>query len=128
MSRFNSNEFKKLKAKWYKKLEKSGFEDAESDEFNLKVSAKEILRKKVQATRQSKEDYYYMAGCFLNEYEFPDEITRIIWEYHTNGLSKYSIAAILNKSKVTKTNETSVYFIIVDLRTKMKKRYLKVSK
>lgn len=127
MSSFNSKEFKKLKAKWYKKLEKSGFEDVERDEFNFKVDGKEIFRKKVQATKQSKEDYYYLASCFLHEHTFPDELSKIIWEYHANGLSKYSIAGILNKTKVTKTNETSVYYIIAELREIMKKKYLKVT-
>lgn len=127
MSSFNSKEFKKLKTIWYKKLEKSGFEDVEANEFDLKVSAREIFRKKVQATRQSKEDYYYMASTFLNEYIFPNELSRIIWEYHANGLGKYKIATVLNKAKITKINETAVYTIIAELKAIMKKKYLKVS-
>jgi len=128
VSSFNSKDFLKLKAKWYKKLKSAGFEDAETTTGKLKISAKEVLRDYRLATKQSKEDYYAMADTFLNEYAFETDLEKTIWEYHVNGLGVHAITDTLRKARITKSNRTTIGNIINDLREVMKKRYLKVDK
>ncbi len=128
MSQFNNKSFKKLKAKWYKKLEDSGFDDAETEKGRLKISAREVLRTKVADTKQSKEDYYALADSFLHEHTFDSELSKVIWEYHTNGLGAPAIADTLMKAGMAKTNRTKVDTTINELRDIMKQKYLKVGK
>lgn len=127
MSTFNNKNFNKLRDKWYKKLEASGFKDAETTKGKLKISAKEVLRDYRINTKQSKEDYFAMADQFLNEYSFDSNFEKIIWEYHCNGLGVHAIVDTLRKAKIAKTNRTSIGLIISTLREIMKSKYLKVS-
>ena len=127
MSQFNSRDFKKLQSKWYAKIKKHGFEDAETLNGKLKISARQVLRKSVLATKQSKEDYTAMADDFLHSHSFKNELEKIIWEYHANGLGAPAIAETLRKAKITKTNRTTVAAIIDELKVIMKAKYLKVN-
>ncbi len=125
MSRSNSKtKFKALQKVWYDKLAKSGFEDIERDEENLKFplinkfseSEKETYLEHWKAQR----DYYYMATHFLNSYKFETKLEEIIWAYHAEGISVRDIAKLLNRVKKEKTNRTSVWQIIKKLEKTMK--------
>ena len=103
---WKNKQFQDLKAKWYKKLKKSGFEDAEQDEERLKSWSLEKNSKSrrpgasdsdVAMLNSSKAEYYRQAGFFLHEYKFESRIDRYIWEKHANGVSHRNIAKILNK-------------------------------
>lgn len=60
---YNSKEFKDLKAKWYKKLERFGFIDLEDEEGNLRrqQSARIELVYDVEATKE----YFSALGEFV---------------------------------------------------------------
>lgn len=110
-------DYKELRKLWYKKLEKSGFKDAENPDGSLKLSSERYATKKFLGLYQTKADYYYMANHFLNTYDFKSNLERVVWEFHTEGTAVRSIAKMLVKNRlVKKTNRTSVWFVIRDLR------------
>lgn len=120
-------EYEHLRDIWYKKLEDSGFVDIEKDEKSFKkhiLHAQSKDKNHGTATyRSSKIDYYNMATSFLNTHKFKSELEKAIWEYHTNGISIEGITATLMKIKLIKTNRTSVWQIIDELRKKMFRKY-----
>lgn len=105
-------EFEVLKEKWYKKLKKSGFNDIEQDEDNLKAWSSKFATQKVKDLYESKQAYYYMATQFINDYVFSSKIDQIIWEYHAEGISMRDIAKTLNKTRTITTNKDAVNIII----------------
>lgn len=118
-------EFQELQDKWYGKLEKSGFQDIESDENHLKFYSSQFAAQFRDGAWQAKAAYYQMASNFLEEYKFDTKRDRIIWEYHSNALSYRDIAKILNKLKTTRTaSRTSVYNVLKRLRIKMFDMYM----
>lgn len=101
---FKSKEFKALKDKWYSKLKSEGFKDAES--FNeasgedklIKWDTHEI-RVRAEGTDPEKfyvkQEYYYKAHQFLNNYSFKTQTDRHIWELHSEGYGFRMIAKSL---------------------------------
>jgi len=118
------DEVKKLKKIWYNRLKESGFEDIETDEFNLKTWSTEFYRKKDWTAWQSVNEYYRLASIFLQEHKFINNLERIIWEYHANGISARNIALLLKQTKVADLEKSNVNNRIRALRTIMKKQYL----
>lgn len=120
----NRKQFRQLKNKWYGKLKASGFKDIERDEFNLKKpTAKWILPRKglVRSGRyKAIQEYYYYGEHFLSTYNFNTPFDKIIWAYHINGMSMKGIADTLNKTKIYRTNHTTVWQVIKRLREIMK--------
>ena len=119
--------FNKLKNLWYKKLKDEGFEDIETDEDTLKswsvygrIGSPEYTRYR----QQSADAYYSLADLFLNEHNWPNELERIIWEYHANGISTRNITKLLEDAGIKKTNRTTVWQVISRCRTLMKQQYL----
>lgn len=118
---YNSKEFKKLQAEWYKKLEDSGFEDIEPHENTLKSWSLEIGRKLNQErplVMQAKLDYYGMARSFLHDYHFNTETDKEIWERHSEGTGVFAIA------KLTNVGRGTVWRTICRLRDAMKTMYI----
>lgn len=119
--------YQKLKAEWYAKLKKSGFEDIEGDEDNLKIWSSTYFAHKLRTTHsgswQAKASYYSMAERFLQEYKFESNLDYAVWEYHANGISVRDITATLKKANV-KTNRHYVWLIVRKLENEMKKAYL----
>lgn len=114
-------EYDKLRKLWYKKLADSGFEDIEYNDTDIKKPAVDIHRKidapgsAGNVTRYSKvvweakTDYYVMAEHFLNDHKFDNELDKIIWSYHCNGISARNIVKLLHDTEVTKTNRDKVW-------------------
>lgn len=122
------SEYERLKKLWYKKLKDSGFEDVETDEDRLKVWSSTLFGKSKGLVQnggwQAKASYYQMTSDFLIDNRFETEIDKVIWEYHSHGISVRDITSTLRKAKV-KTNRQYVWEIINRLQTKMKQRYMK---
>lgn len=118
-------DYKTLKNEWYEKLRESGFHDIEQDEFRFKhVShASYFGREIVRRNYHAKSEYYSMAGQFLNTHKFSSELEKVIWEYHTHGISMRNIAKLLKKVNVD-MNKDSVNNVIKPLVVEMKKLYL----
>jgi hypothetical protein len=133
---------KQLTKIWYKKLKDEGFKDIEQDELYLKRWSNEFVRPDANVKNRSdynvrpttvrnkknefqdKQDYYYYATQFLNEYPFANNKERIIWEYHVNGISMRAISKLLKKVRIRISRQT-VYKIINRLATQMKAKYFK---
>lgn len=122
----NKADFKKLKDKWYKKLEKSGFEDVESDEYNLKSWSSVLFLRKTPESWEAKATYYQMASNFLEEYKFDSNIEKTIWEYHSNGLSARNTSVLLKKARVKSiaTSKSKISEIVYKLKMKMYEMYI----
>lgn len=105
-SQFKSEQFKKLQAKWHKKLEKKGFDDAEQADGHLKWWASsrgvDTDENGNQLPGNYNLEYYRLAGQFLHEYRFKNKIEAYIWELHSDAFSIRKIVKVL-KAKNIKT-------------------------
>lgn len=116
--------YEQLRTVWYKKLAKAGFEDVEYDETRIKDGSSKFRRSVAILNWESKNEYYYLAAQFLNDYKFESHLERIVWEYHSNGLSKMDIVNTINKTKTVHMYRTKVYRILKRLIEEMKRMYL----
>lgn len=114
----NSKEFRKLKAKWYKRLAKSGFVDQEHDEHNLKQFSgkasidQESGRSKLdrwaklgvitQIKDHWKWSYYSRAREFLDKHQFGNKTEKLIFAMHSEGIGVRDIAAKIGRFKKSK--------------------------
>lgn len=126
-TRQTKDSYQTLKTVWYAKLKKSGFEDVEKDEYRLKQYAAKFNAQDpgIQYGWNFKQEYYSMAREFLNHYKFQTTIDKVIWEYHTEGISCRNISKLLKKVKtLVNPDRNYVFRIISKLKTDMKKAYL----
>lgn len=115
----------RLKEVWYRKLERSGFKDIEHDENNLIDYSSSFNHNKRSAKDfYAKSEYYSMAGQFLNEFKFKSKLQKIIWEYHSNGVSARNIAKVLAKTRVSNLRKSQIWNILKPLVAEMKRMYL----
>lgn len=98
----NSKEFKKLKNKWYKKLEESGFDDieytGESDgvlQTFDSYKARKMLKDWSAVTLEGTEEYFRLARQFLHSHQFEDVREKLIWEAHSEGVGIREIIKIV---------------------------------
>lgn len=121
-----SKDFDQLKALWYEKLAKKGFEDIEDSEGRLVVyhsfqgRSGTGLPSDITAN-QAKEEYYRLAGHFLHDYTFASTTDRLIWKLHSDGISYRKICEILEQHYNLKTHKSTIH----DLITKLAKTMLK---
>lgn len=106
------------KSKWYKKLEREGFNDIEQDEDNLKVWSSVFSKRHSIEQIQAKQVYYQMATNFLEDYEFGIRREEIIWAYHSEGISYRNISKLLKKVRI-KLSHTAVQNIVHKLQVSM---------
>lgn len=89
---------------WYNVLQRDGFEDVErvshhelhlkrwSSNFRTEFCSKEPYHFYV------KQDYYYYARHFAEEYEFDSGLHRYIWFLHAEGVSMRDIAKTIRNN------------------------------
>jgi hypothetical protein len=116
--------FSQVQKKWYKKLKDEGFKDIEYHDQSLKkeTQSKNSIRDPIK--RAAVEEYYYLAYHFLNDGNFETELDRIIWVYHTEGISVRNISKLLAETKVAKMAKTQVGQAIKRLEARMRKKYV----
>jgi len=119
--------FAQLQKKWYKKLKDEGFDDIEHSSGELRgrrsgVDSDYSIRDPIK--RAAIEEYYYLAYHFLNDNNFETEIDRIIWTYHTEGISIRNISKLLKEAKVAKMAKTQVGQTIKRLEAQMRRKYV----
>lgn len=129
-------DYKTLRDQWYKKLEKAGFEDIEDVKTDMLKSwsskftrvDKDTHRTRAQNSlveRKAKQRYYQLATYFLNDYAFESNLDKIIWEYHTEGISVRDISRLLKKAKVLDITGAGIHKgYIKRLRSIMRKMYI----
>lgn len=97
--KLNSKKFKELKTKWYKKLEKSGFNDIEQANGNLKdFHSFRFKSKKIKNVFFETQRYYELASQLLHTYPFPDRTSKKIWKLHASGESNLAISDLMKVS------------------------------
>lgn len=100
MSPYETQTFKKLQSKWYEKLKKSGFEEIETKNDQLKKWHSHCFLVRSRGRRSARrEEYYQLAGVFLNDHEFKTKTEMKLWGLHAQGLSIRTIASILKMQK-----------------------------
>ena len=118
MRKKTKNEYERERDKWYAKLKKDGFKDIEHSEDILTEYSTVFFKNHTVEEIEAKQRYHDMANAFLEHYKFENKRDRIIWEYHTNGISARDIASLLKKVKI-KTNRTTISQTILRLKVKM---------
>jgi hypothetical protein len=106
-----TEDFKRLQSKWYKKLAKEGFSDIENEK-DLKVLHSTWFHarhkeKNIHETHNAKREYFRLAGIFLHVHEFASDLEKTIWELHTDGFYLREIATKL-RTKQNKVNKDNV--------------------
>ena len=119
MSVFKGKKFEALKDKWYDKLKAEGFNDIESDENNLKEWDTSIFSRYDQNTIGAKEEYFRLAGQFLNSHKFEDAREKLIWELHAEGLSFNDIAKKLKSKRYKVCSRSSMHITVKKLTEEM---------
>jgi len=115
-AQFKSPEFKKIQAKWYKRLESDGFEDLEWNHPGGQNSA--YLKKPLHNVRKNycegSVEHYRRARIHLAHAKFNNEMHKFIWTCYTDGQSYRTII----KSIQGQFNETySVFYIWSHMQT-----------
>ncbi len=91
-----------FKRKWNDTVERSGLQNIEQEDGNLKTWASSAAQKatvgRMEAAR-GREEYYRAAGHFLWDYNFERELDRRIWEAHASGISALDISKSLKMRK-----------------------------
>lgn len=119
-------QLKTLQLEWYKKLKKSGFEDIEElTEYNakrpssfLKRHSKHFLLVDSLEKIEAKTEYYRLAGQFLYEHKFVNEIEKLIWAEHAEGLTYRAISKKLAEQSIL-IGRTKICLIVKKLKKQM---------
>ncbi len=102
-----SKQFRDLQAKWYRKLEKSGFKDIEENDRLIYRHGDYFKTEYTPERFAEKKSYFEKAKDFLSRDVFIDGIERRIWALHTAGFPIRRIVLIL-ASEGTKKNKNEV--------------------
>lgn len=116
----SNKEFKKLESIWYAKAARSGFRDIEnkSGRMDTDKALNNIVTKYTQTTYKAKEDYYRLAGQFLNDYAFKTKLERLVWEMHSEGVSIRNIV-LAAKRKGFKAYRRKIHELLQKLVSEM---------
>jgi hypothetical protein len=122
----NSKQFKLLQDKWYKKLEKEGFDDIEKlDHIKFQSEGAMFYSFYGHEKFKAKEEYYQLAGKFLHDYNFKNDIEKEIWRLYSEGFTIRQISTFLNLQKFKKSR---VFNIVAQLKKEMIKMYVGANK
>jgi hypothetical protein len=104
-----NKEFVELQEQWYKKLKDSGFDDIEKNETYLIVNSSSKFNSKRNQVGSmqnvidginSRTEYYRIAGHFLYDYKFANDLDKFIWELHSEGISVRNITLKLKEKGI----------------------------
>ena len=99
----NNKNFKELQKKWYKKLKDAGFHDVEQESWYMDRLAPSKSYENAVERFNSREEYYRLAGQFLHSYKFESNLDKLVWTYHSDGLSVREIAKQLGQHRIRLT-------------------------
>ena len=88
--------YKTLKARWYKKLKKEGFDDIENNGGSLKAEVDPRTISYALSNKESREEYYKKAEEFLANYKEFTVQERQIWALHCQGMGAVRISKTLS--------------------------------
>lgn len=136
------NELRKLRKEWYYRLQQEGFKDIETEEGFLKSWTIDKVNRRLYRGHNKKDvlgfteysatesvsrfsdiqNYYRLCGFFLHDYNFTDEVQKLIWEMHCENISYRKISKNLKALGIKKGN-TAVLVVIHALKKKMMEMY-----
>lgn len=123
MSTPKPKSLKQLTREWDKRLKDSGFEDIEQRDGRLKRWESHFFKQRPDVEfQEAKTSYYRMAGYFLHEHKFEDDVIKLIWQLHSEGLGQRTIIKEL-KHRGLRGHFNFVGSTIRTLAALMKKRY-----
>ena len=104
MEWYKTPKLAKLKAKWYAKLKKKGFEDIEHDEDHLKLYSERFVVRNLGAyanptLTSAKVEYYSACRKFQSSYTFKNKKEKGMFEMHSEGISIRDIATKYKTSR-----------------------------
>jgi uncharacterized protein (UPF0332 family) len=111
---WRSKKFKTLTEIWNKKLEDSGFNDAEIElkgDRALKQRATNSYRQASELERESRLEYYSFLGYLAHNTKFLCEIEKFIMIRHSEGAEDKEIVEELKNMCVSKHRQTVSYII-----------------
>lgn len=125
MSQFKTKEFLKLKKKWYNKLDKDGFKDAEHPEKDqlLRYDDQYFKAESDPVRFAAKQQYYQNAAQFLWDYNFPNDETKLIWQLHSEGKTYKQISEELKRRRVKRSSAGRAYLVVKELVKEMLKKH-----
>lgn len=106
--------FKQLSGHWNKKLEATGFCDAEIElkgDRALRQRATNSYRQATQLERDSRIEYYSFLGHLANNTIFPNELERTIMLRHSEGAQIKEIVKEINAKGIARERKTVKYII-----------------
>lgn len=110
---FDSDEFKRLKKDWYKKLSDEGFDDIELPSgFVVPAFSHKTHKKDVNYEAQA--EYYDQCLSYLHYGKFTKKMDKEVWELHCDGVTVRATAKKLGLS------QSSVFRRIEKHRKRMK--------
>ena len=118
--------FKELEQHWYDLLKQNGFDDLEDTSRSgrpLKSWHDHKFKHVLPSVSQLADDYYRAAEHLLLTYQFKSERDRLIWFYHSQGISKRKIARLLTISNHGAIGSDAVYKIIRKIADTIKKEH-----
>lgn len=120
-----TQDYKKLKHLWYKKLKASGFVDIEYEHNATRQNAADFRRKGFRDTIESKREFYELANVFLHVHKFESNLNKTIWEYYSNGISIRNIAKLLKTARIKRMKKSHVGQIVKHYKELMKQKLVK---
>lgn len=120
---WSTKEFEAERSKWEKRLEESGFEDAErfvTGEYLLKQFHQGVFKRAHEENPhgvENKAEYYRLAGQFLHSHKFDSKKEALIWQLHAEGLPRRVILQKLKSARMKSTEATlkEVIYRLADL-------------
>ena len=111
---WRTKKFKTLIVVWNKKLEESGFNDAEIElkgDRALKQRATNSYRQASELERESRLEYYSFLGYLAHNTNFIDEVEKLIMIRHSEGAEDKEIVEELKNIGVSRHRQTVSYVI-----------------
>lgn len=107
-------QFQTLKAQWYRKLARAGFNDIETETGELKKPNRPALRAATairpfdlsskrhdivsQLSEAARREYYRLAGHCLWDKRFESKLDKKVWALHCEGRTLKEIGVTINRS------------------------------
>lgn len=101
--------FKLLSQTWNKKLEESGFQDAEVEirgDRSLKQRAVNAYRQAPRLERETRLEYFMFLGYLAHNTMFPSQIEKYIMIRHADGATIQEIAFEIDRIGISRTTKT----------------------
>lgn len=120
---YDTPSFKALNEKWQQKLSDKGFKDIETPNEKLRLWHSEYFANKKRfdpEVVEARQNYYRIAGQFLNEHPFKCAFDRKVWTMHADGMGIREIAAKIKRPGLKDKIHTALKRLEIEMINKAK--------